>query len=129
MAVKYKVIAKGEPGVKGGGKKRYYATIVNQDIQGIDKITSEVEKASTVSGADIRAVLYAAVEAINGFLADGDIVRLGDLGSFRLSLSSTGEAKPEEVTVNSINGARIIFTPGAMLKTLLTSLRYEKEKA
>lgn len=129
MAVKYKVIAKGQPGVKGGGKKQYYASIVNQDIQGIDKITEEVEKASTVNGADIRAVLYGAVEAINGFLEDGDIVRLGDLGSFRLSLSSTGEAKEEEVTVNSINGARIIFTPGTMLKTLLANLKFEKEKA
>ena len=129
MAVKYKVIAKGQPGVKGGGKKQYYASIVNQDIQGIDKITEEVEKASTVNGADIRAVLYGAVEAINGFLEDGDIVRLGDLGSFRLSLSSTGEAKPEDVTVNSINGARIIFTPGTMLKKLLANLKFEKEKA
>ena len=129
MAVKYKVVAKGEPGVKGGGKKKYYAANVNQDVQDINKITAEVEKASTVSGADIRAVLYAAVEAINGFLSDGDIVRLGDLGSFRLSLSSTGEAKPEDVTVNNINGARIIFTPGAMLKTLLTNLKFEKEKA
>ena len=129
MAVKYKVIAKGQPGIKGGGKKQYYASIVNQDIQGIDKITEEVEKASTVNGADIRAVLYGAVEAINGFLEDGDIVRLGDLGSFRLSLSSTGEAKPEDVTVSSINGARIIFTPGAMLKTLLANLKFEKEKA
>lgn len=129
MAVKYKVVAKGEPGVKGGGKKKYYAANVNQDVQDINKITEEVERASTVNGADIRAVLYSAVEAINGFLADGDIVRLGDLGSFRLSLSSTGEAKPEEVTVSNINGARIIFTPGSMLKNLLATLKFEKEKA
>ncbi len=26
MAIKYKVIQKGEPGVKGGGVKKYYAS-------------------------------------------------------------------------------------------------------
>lgn len=128
MAVRYKVLAKGQPGVKGGGKKQFYAAIVNQDVQGIDKITEAIEAASTVSGADIRAVLYAAVQAINGFLADGDIVRLGDLGSFRLSLSSIGAPAPEAVTATSITGTRILFTPGPMLKTLLATLKFEKEK-
>ena len=129
MAVKYKTIAKAQPGVKGGGKKKLYATIVNGDVQGIEKITEVVNNISTVSGADIRAVLYASVEAITGFLADGDIVRFGDLGTFRLSLNSVGEEKETDVTANSINGARIIFTPGAMLKSLLTNLTFEKAKA
>lgn len=73
-------------------------------------------------------MLYASVEAITGFLSDGDIVRLGDLGTFRLSLSSTGQAAPEDVDANSINGTRILFTPGTMLKNMLKNLQFEKEK-
>ena len=128
MAVKYKAVAKGQPGVKGGGKQQYYAAVVNGDVRDIDKITSTVSSISTVSGADIRAVLYASVEAITGFLSDGDIVRLGDLGTFRLSVSSKGEAAPEDVSADDIDNSRILFTPGPMLKNMLKTLQFEKEK-
>lgn len=107
---------------------QYYASVVNQDVRDIDKITTTVSSISTVSGADIRAVLYASVEAITGFLSDGDIVRLGDLGTFRLSLSSTGQATADDVSADSINTTRIIFTPGSMLKNMLKTLEFEKQK-
>jgi predicted histone-like DNA-binding protein len=128
MALKFKAIQRAEPGVTGGGKKKYYASIASRDEQDIARITRAVEKISTVSGADIRAVLYAAADVIPDLLADGDIVRLGDLGSFRLSLSSEGVEKEEDVTVSIINGARIIFTPGDKLKEMLNNLNFQKVK-
>lgn len=128
MSVKYKAIGRTQPGVTGGGNIKYYAAIVNQNERGIDKITTVVSEGSTVSGADIRAVIYGSMEAVTGFLSDGDIVRLGDFGTFRLSLSSAGEDAPEDVSVASIKGARIIFTPGATFKNMLKTLQFEKEK-
>jgi len=44
------------------------------------------------------------------------VVQLGELGNFRLSLSSEGVANEEEMTADKIKGARIIFTPGAALR-------------
>jgi predicted histone-like DNA-binding protein len=128
MALKFKAIQKAEPGVAGGGKKKYYASVAGRDEQDITKITRAVEKISTVSGADIRAVLYAAADVIPDFLADGDIVRLGDLGSFRLTLSSEGVNTEEEAIASIINGARIIFTPGEKLKEMLNNLDFQKVK-
>ena len=86
-----------QPGVKGGGIKKYYANPVHDREISLDGLTKAIEKTSTVSGADIRAVLYAAVEETVLGLADGRIVRLGDLGSFRISISSEGRDKPELV--------------------------------
>ena len=126
MAVKYKVIQRGQPGVAGGGEKKYYANAVTNGELTLEKLTTRIEKNSTVGGADIRAVLYAMVDLMRDELEDGAIVRLGDLGSLRISISSNGEAEEKDVTANSIKGAKCIFTPGSSLKKMLNNLTYEK---
>lgn len=126
MAVKYQVIKKGQPGVPGGGIQKFYAATVHSGIQDIDALTHSIEKISTVSGADIRAVIYALTDVISNQLAAGSIVRLGELGSFRISISSDGFADEKGVTVKAIKKARILFAPGNMLKTMIKTLAYTK---
>lgn len=126
MAVKYKVIERGEPGVAGGGEKKFYAAAVLSGEKTLAGLTRDIEKISTVSGADIRAVLYALVDVMTGSLADGHVVRLGELGSLRVSISSEGKAAASEVTAAAIRGAKVIFTPGKGIKDTLATLQYEK---
>ncbi|MFC4232601.1 HU family DNA-binding protein [Parasediminibacterium paludis] len=126
MAVKYKVIKKAEPGVIGGGNGKYYATPVVQGERSLEQITKSIEKICTVSGADIRAVLYSMVDVITDDLANGLIVRIGDLGSLRLSLSSEGFAKEKDVTASAIKSSKILFTPGPKLKEMQHTLKFEK---
>lgn len=126
MAVKFKVVEKGEPGVPGGGAKQFYARTVTQGEANISQLTRSIEKISTVSGADIRAVLYALVDVIKDDLAAGRIVRIGDLGSLRISISSEGRATAAEVNAAAIKSARFLFTPGPLLKKTLKSLSYQK---
>lgn len=125
--MKYKVIQKGQPGVVGGGEKKYYASPVFTGEVNLDQLTAKIEKISTVSGADIRAVLYALVDVIPAELENSQIVRVGELGSFRLSLSSEGKAKEEEITAQSITGTKILFTPGTKLKKMQSTLKFEKQ--
>ncbi len=126
MAIQFKVIEKGQPGVAGGGLKKYYASAQTSGEMTLPKLTASIEKISTVSGADIRAVLYAMVDVMKASLADGQIVRLGDLGSLRINIASDGEDTAEKVSAKSVKGARTIFTPGSELKTLLKNLKFEK---
>ena len=126
MAVKFKVIEKGQPGVTGGGTKKFYATPVHNGEITLEKLTSSIEKISTVSGADIRAVLYSLVEVMNDSLSDGNIVRIGDLGSLRVGLSSEGKETAEEVKSFSVKNSKLIFTPGKMTKNMLKNLTYRK---
>lgn len=126
MAIKFKVIEKGQPGVAGGGVKKYYASTQTTGEMTLTKLTKSIEMVSTVSGADIRAVLYAMVDVMKASLADGQIVRLGELGSLRINISSNGEEKAEKVTTKSVKGAKTVFTPGSDLKELLKNLKYEK---
>ena len=126
MAVKFRVVQKGEPGVAGGGAKKHYAQVVNTGVQDIDALTRAIEKISTVSGADIRAVLYALTDVMTESLANSNIVRLGELGSIRVSLSSAGFADEKEVDYKAVRRARILFTPGTGLKNMLKTLKYTK---
>ena len=59
MAIKYKLIEKGEPGVVGGGTKKWYANIVTDGEETVDDLVKAIEKFSALSEADIRGVIIA----------------------------------------------------------------------
>ncbi|AIH03214.1 HU family DNA-binding protein [Riemerella anatipestifer] len=126
MPVKFKVIERGQPGVSGGGNKKWYASPNMSGEKTLTDLTKDIEKISTVSGADIRAVLYALVDVMQSSLANGQIVRLGELGSLRISFSSEGKATEKEVTASAIKQAKVIFTPAKGIKDTLATLTYEK---
>jgi predicted histone-like DNA-binding protein len=127
MAIKFKVIERGQPGVAGGGTKKFYASPVMDGEINLAELTKAIEKICTVSGADIRAVLYALVDVSIDNLANGTIVRLGDLGSMRVSLNSEGKATAEEVTASAITNTSLIFTAGQRLKEMLQAAKFQKE--
>lgn len=59
MSFKYKAVQKTEPGVKGGGTKKWYASAAGRDEIDIDRLSRTIERMSTLSLADIRAVIIA----------------------------------------------------------------------
>lgn len=128
MAIKFKTVQKTQPGVKGGGIKKYYAAPVVQGEKTLQQLTKRIEKISTASGADILAVQYATVDVIIDDLADGQIVRIGELGSMRVSFGSEGFENEADVTGSAIKTAKIIFTPGTRIKDMLAALKFEKEQ-
>lgn len=71
-------------------------------------------------------VLTALVELIPGKLANSTIVRLGELGYFRVSISSKGEPSASAVNASSIRSNKIIFTPGKDIKNALKAAEYTK---
>lgn len=126
MAVKFHVIERGQPGVPGGGVKKFYASHVSKSELTIEELTTFIEKESTVSGADIRAVLYALVDVIVNGLSDGEVIRLGDLGSLHISVSSEGKATADEVNAKCIKGSKVNFTPGTRIKEMQKTLKFQK---
>lgn len=126
MSIKFKVIERGQPGVPGGGEKKFYASANVTGEKTLAGLTRDIEKISTVSGADIRAVLYALVDVMTSSLSDGQVVRLGDLGSLRVSIGSQGQEKAEDVKASTITSSKVIFTPAKGIKDMLATLKYEK---
>lgn len=94
----------------------------------IEELAEEIESSCTVTSQDIVAVIEALRKRIIIGLQNGEIMRLGNIGYFRLSISSTGTAKKEDFNVNCIKRAKILFTPCSTLKDMLKTLNFELNK-
>jgi len=127
MPIKYKVIEKCLPGLAHQGEKKHYALPVMHGILNLQDIIKSIEQRCTVSGADIHAALYALVDVAIDGLEDGSIVRLGELGSLRISLHSKGKDVASEVNSSDITGARVIFTPGTRIKMMIKTAKFQKQ--
>jgi predicted histone-like DNA-binding protein len=96
------------------GKKSWHPQLV---LVGKPADTQEVAKLlareSTVSPADVHAVIRALPEVMAELMAQGRAVHLDGLGSFRYTAQSAGHGveTEAEVSANQITGLRVQFTP------------------
>jgi len=126
MPIRYKVISKAQPGVTGGGVKKFYATIVTDGECTIDQLVKDIEKFSSLSEPDIKGVIIALENVIQNKLAESKIIRLEKLGSFYPTLSSEGKDKAEDVTSTSIKEVGINYRPGDRLKNVINEAGFQK---
>ncbi len=113
---KYKVIPRKNP---QNQEVKYYAQLETPAIVKLTQLTDAISKESTVTKHDVKAVLSALEDHIVIQLHNGASVHLGDLGSFRASLSSEGVVAAEEFTSANIKRVKVIFTPSSAIKYLL----------
>ncbi|KNB62564.1 HU family DNA-binding protein [Chryseobacterium sp. Hurlbut01] len=126
MPIKYNVIERGQPGVTGGGTKKWYAIVANDGELTVDDLTKQIEKFSALSEADIRGVIIALENVIQDNLANGKIIRLDKLGSFYPSLSSNGAATAEEFDSTLIKSAKVNYRPGKRISNVLKTATFKK---
>ena len=126
MSIDYKVVEKGQPGVVGGGEKKFYAQIVYGKEATVDELVKNIEKFSALSESDIRGVIYALENVAQDLLAQGRIVRLEKLGSFYPAINSQGEAKEKDVSSNSIRRVSVNYRPGARILAALKEAGFKK---
>ena len=124
-SVTYSVVPRKNPHNKGEAPK-FYAQAQARGEANLRSMAEEIEKMCTLTYADIAAVLIALETTICKCLANGEIVRLGELGSMRLSLSSNGAAVANEFLPSLIKRSRILFRPGSTLNLMMKSLSFEK---
>ena len=126
MAIKFKPVGRVEPGVAGGGVRKFYINPVHSGELTLEAMSKGIKKASTAGGGDVLVVLRGLVdEAVEG-LSKGKIVRLGEFGSFRITFKSEGRDTPEQVTPMALKGLGIIFTPGKKLRDMMKTATLTK---
>jgi predicted histone-like DNA-binding protein len=127
MPVKLVPVSKTSPREGSKGEKKYYAAVKTSGTDTIKEISHRIEKMSTASGADIRAVMFAFVDVMKDSLSQGRIVRLPDLGSFRISISSTATDDPSLIGPRNVKEARVVFQADKDLKVWTEELKFIKE--
>ena len=125
MPVSYSVVAKGNPS-KPKAPKKYYASAQSSGETSLRDLAKEIAEISTMSLPDVIGVLESVVMLVPRHISQGKIIRLGELGSLRISISSEGVEKPEEVSARNIKSNRFVFAPGKELQKALKQVEYVK---
>ena len=124
-AVTYSVVPRVDPR-DISAEMTYYARAQARGEVTLGDMARRIQRRCTVTRADTMAVLISLGTVMRDGLCAGEIVRLGDLGSFQIGLNGEGSATEEEYHTGLIKKAHINFRPGADLSDILTSLSYER---
>ena len=125
--VTYSVSPRVNPAEKGTPPKFYGHVQARGDVT-LREMSERIQQTCTVYKSDVFAVLVALEDVITDALRGGEIVRLGDLGTFQIGISSKGAVTEEDYDESLIKKARINFRPGMALAGILTNLTFTKVK-
>ena len=125
MSVKYNVVERGNPSDREAPKK-YYASVVSSGRKTMRQIAGRITQISTVSSTDTMAVIEAFLNVIPEELAAGNVVELGDFGSFWMKANSEGSEIAEDVRASNITNLLPRFNPGKEFKKVLATVEFEK---
>lgn len=114
--ITYVVKAKKNPITKA---VKYYPQIAPVKPLVLDDIAEKISNECTLTEHDIKAVLSALQEQVLMSLREGNSVRLGDLGSFRLTIKGKGSDAKEDVSSDSIERLRVRYTMSGRLSSSL----------
>jgi predicted histone-like DNA-binding protein len=106
-------------------KSKWYLTQEKSGSVGIKQIAKEIENKSALSLGDVQNVLSNLVNALPLFLKLGQSVSLEGFGTFRLTVSSDGADKPEELDARHVKAVKIVFLPSTALKRSLQDIVFE----
>jgi predicted histone-like DNA-binding protein len=125
MAVGYSIIQRIKPGDPTAPRK-FYAIAQSSGEVALRQLADQIAEISTVSSIDTLAVLESLIQVIPDHLLDGRIVRLGDFGTFRLTLSSDGADTEADFNKSLIKKVRLNFRPGKLINNSLKTAEYSK---
>ena len=120
--IHYKVQGKKSPRT---GTSKYYVQIAPTVPVTRSAIISQIEKITSLSSSDVKACLDALEYCITEAMKEGKSVRLGDLGSFRPTLSSFGTTERNKANSTLIRFVRVRFTMSGQMGLDLQPERLE----
>ena len=123
MPLNYSIAMLPNPMEKNDPHKAYAKAQINGELS-LKELSKEVSNKCTVHSADVSAVLIATVETMLAALRDGKQVDFGELGKFRLQITSKGAITAEDFTADNITGVTIQFIPGDDLKGIFKGMEF-----
>ena len=125
--VTYSVSPRINPRDKEAAPKYYGHVQASGDIN-LREMSERIQQTCTVHKSDVYAVLVALEDVITDALRGGEIVRLGDLGTLQIGISSKGAVTEEDYSDSLIKKTRINFRPGSAIVGVLDNLTFSKVK-
>lgn len=127
MAIKFKAEQKKNP-QDLTATPFWYARAVGDGETTLKDLAEYASETSTVSKADILAVLETSLTKISKDLSNGKIVRVGEYFTLQMGVSSEPSVNQDDVNASKIKKAKINFRPGNMLSDMIKLASYQKKQ-
>ena len=125
MSIKFNIVERPNPQDREAPRK-FYPSIQASGRKSLRQLSKRISQMCTVSSPDTLAVLESMLEIIPEELAEGNIVELGDFGSFWLRNSADGVDQEEEASASQVTNILPRFIPGKEFKKALKGVDFEK---
>lgn len=125
MGIQFSVMERRNPADPTAPKKFYGVARSTGEID-LRSLSKQISAMSTVSVIDTTAVLESLLQVVPEHLLAGKIVRLGEFGSYRLTLSTGGAETQQDFNKALIKKVRLKFRPGSIIRTLLKTADYDR---
>jgi predicted histone-like DNA-binding protein len=125
MPVKFNIVERGNPSNREAPKK-YYPSIQSSGRVTTREMAEMAAERSTLSTVDMMAAIESFLTIVPQQLAKGNIVELGEFGSFWLKTTSDGADAVEAVNATQITSILPRFNPGKKFKSMLKTIEYAK---
>ena len=123
--VKYKIVERGNP-AKPEEPKKFYPSIKSSGRVSTRELVETASEMCSLTASDLMGAIEIILSIIPKELAKGNIVELGDFGSFWLRVNTEGVETPDDVSPEQINNVLPRFMPGTQFKWLLERVRFSK---
>lgn len=104
--------------------KAYAVAQMRENMSFSDFVNHIAGHNGVFSRGTVKGVLSDACLCIVEQLLNGNKVQLGELGTFWISLSSTGADSPESFNASDIKAVNIVFTPGPDFENLRSKANF-----
>ena len=101
---------------KHAGKTMYYAEAQKSKVIDFEEVIRDVAEMSSLTTGDVRNAVDRLAYYLKRELTEGNTVRLGQIGTFRLYAPGRFMEHPEEVNAMTIKGAKIQFIQNRHLR-------------
>lgn len=107
---------------------KYYPAAAYISEIDINKLAEDISSRTALTDTEIIGVIRSLLEAVPKYMMLGYKVRLDGFGIFKISLITDckGHEKATEVTVDDIEGIKVMYTPDAQLRAKLKKPEYVK---
>lgn len=125
MSVQFKMIPK-KNNLTSPPEVKYYPCAVSQGEVNLDDLARIVASRTTMSRPDCFGVIMALSDVIGESLANGNIVRVDNLGTFQLNLTGTPADSDAVIGKSNIKEAKINYRPSKELKNRMKKITYKR---
>ncbi len=106
--------------------EKYVAQMKTLGMLEFKDLCDEVTKVGMAPRGVVKLVLDGLIDTLNMNINKGFSVQLGDFGCFRPGINAKSQETAELVNAGTVYRRKIIFTPGAYFRDMLTRVSVEK---